>query len=152
MTNQKGINPLIATILLLLVVLAIAGIVWTTIFGQLETTNAQIDEAGGQFAGCAGASIVATLSIYKPQVSETNDTATITVKNDGTVDLNGFNVITYYDDGSTDLNTQSSTNVAALMTVTLNASATGTVDSIEVKPINCPNIGTTVKRSQMTIS
>ena len=152
MFNQKGINPLIATILLLLVVLAIAGIVWTTIFGQLETTNQQIDESGEQFANCAGASLMATLSTYKPQVNETTHTATITIKNNGTSDLNGFNVITYYDDGSTDLNEQASTNVAALMAVTLDASATGTIDSIEVKAISCPNIGTTVQRNDMTIS
>ncbi len=149
--QQRGINPLIATILLLLVVLAIGGIVWTTIYGQMENQQQQVEEQGDKFAGCASAGITMALSVQKPIVDSTNLDGNVIIKNNGDIDLNGFMVYTYYVGGTSDVNDNSSANVAAGMTTDLDVTiASGkTIDSIEVTSNDCDSVKTSVKKSQI---
>jgi len=93
MKKQKGVNPLIATILLLLVCMAIAGVIWGWLQGFTQT-----------FAGCSGASFTIDLSDVKPGYNATLTQTRMVLLNKGDRDLNNFNITSFYSDGSSDTN------------------------------------------------
>ena len=143
--NQKGISPLIATILLLLVVMAIAGIVWTTVFGQAQSQQQQIEKQGKTFSGCAGANFKADLSTVKPTYYSDLNQTRVVLLNDGTRDLNSFNVTSFYSDGTSDLNVQSSVNIQQGGSGVVWAPSTSKPSRIEIISNDCPGVKVSIE-------
>ncbi len=104
MKKQKGVNPLIATILLLLVCMAIAGVIWGWLQGFTQTQRTASEEQEKVFAGCAGASFTIDLSDVKPGYNATLTQTRLVLLNKGNRDLNNFDVRSFYSDGSSDTN------------------------------------------------
>ena len=100
--KQKGVNPLIATILLLLVVMAIGGIIWSWLSGYALTQRTATEEQQKKQAACAGASFIIDLTDVKPNFNGTK--TRVVIVNKGDRDLNFFKVYSYYTDGTSDLN------------------------------------------------
>lgn len=105
--GQKGVSPLIATILLVAISLAIAGMLYswmaqyatnqTSKFAAASGTQLQCSQAGGlQVNSCTHSG-----SVYTIQLESTGD-----------MDLNGFNVIGLYSDGNSASAASDSTLIA----------------------------------------
>ncbi len=101
MKKQKGVNPLIAAILLILITMSIGSLFygWMRTFydnqlqkqSQLSDEQLQCSEAGFQINSCSF------------DAGDTN-IATIRLENTGYVDLNSFTVAALYTDGESDVN------------------------------------------------
>lgn len=104
--KQKGVNPLIATILLLLVVMAIGGIIWSWLSGYTQTTITEADKKQKEITGCAGASFVIDLSDVEPiwYGGDDHNQVKMVLLNKGDRDLNNFDIYSYFSDGSSDRN------------------------------------------------
>jgi len=138
--KQKGISPLIATILLLLIVMAIAGIVWTTVFSQAESQQQQIEKQGKTFAGCANASFKVDLSTVKPTYYSSMNVTKVVLLNDGRRDLNSFNVTSFYSDGTSDVNVQSNVDIQQGGSGVVWAPSTSKPSRIEIVSNDCEGI------------
>ncbi|MBS3146482.1 hypothetical protein J4471_02180 [Candidatus Woesearchaeota archaeon] len=106
MINKKGISPLIATILLIALVIAIALIVW---FWYAEFLKQEI-EKGGQKAIAEGeCTLAAEFSVSSaecfvdnsdPDPSKWKYNVLINIRNEGKIDIEDFRVRIYGDTGS----------------------------------------------------
>ena len=109
--KQKGVNPLIATILLLLVCMAIGGIIWSWLQGYTQTQRTATEEQQKKQAGCAGASFTIDLTDVKPTYYSDLNAVRLVILNKSDRNLNQFKVYAYYSDGSSDLNSLTSVNI-----------------------------------------
>jgi len=104
MKKQKGVNPLIATILLLLVCMAIAGVIWGWLQGFTQTQRTASEEQEKLFAGCAGSSFTIDLSDVEPAYGGDANQVKLVLLNKGDRDLNNFDIVSFYSDGTSDKN------------------------------------------------
>ncbi|MCX6802549.1 MAG: hypothetical protein NT067_05575 [Candidatus Diapherotrites archaeon] len=107
MKNQKGVSPLIATVLLLLVCMAVGVIIWqwvTSFQGNVQTESTKTQQ---KMTGCADVSLTADLTDIKPTWYSALKATKVLVKNGSGRDLNTFKVYSYYSDGNSDVNSVS---------------------------------------------
>jgi len=102
--NEKGVNPVIAAILLVVITMVIGGLFagWSQTYYQDQITRQ--DELSTKQIRCAEASFQINSCSF--DAGDTN-IATIQLENTGFVDLNEFTVVVEYSDGSSDVNINS---------------------------------------------
>lgn len=153
--KQKGVNPLIATILLLLVCMAIGGIIWSWLQGYTQTQRTATEEQQKKQAGCAGAAFIIDLTDVKPTYYSDLNQVRVVILNKGDRDLNFFKVYSYYTDGTSDINTTVDLNVeegGSQMIWTQGGAATGQTKPtrVVIESVDC--IGLAVEVSKESIS
>ncbi len=104
MKKQKGVSPLIATVLLLLVCMAVGVIIWQWITGFAGTSTSEASKTGQQLTGCSGVVLTVDLTDIKPTWYSAQQAVRLVLKNGSTRDLNTFKIYSYYSDGNSDLN------------------------------------------------
>ena len=148
--NQKGVNPLIATILLLLVVMAIGGIIWQFLYANVEQQEAAATEAGARFGECAKASFKADLLDVKPTYYSSTSLVRVVLLNNGRRDLNEFNVTSFYSDGTSDLNVHSNVDLEEGGSAAVWATASSKPERVEIESTECAGVKTTVNYQELS--
>jgi len=94
--NKKGVSPLIATVLLLLVAMGIGALVWGFMqeFVQEQTSTAATTST--ELAECSKASFKITSCAYTDDANH----VLIKLENTGSIDINDFWVNVQYSDGT----------------------------------------------------
>ena len=85
MKNKKGISPIVATILILLVVIVAVGLMWRPIRDMLVSTGEQVE------TNCILSDVEIT-SVECETVDETS-TLTVTIKNAGSQEIKGIQAV-----------------------------------------------------------
>ncbi|MCX8189732.1 MAG: hypothetical protein N3F05_00690 [Candidatus Diapherotrites archaeon] len=140
--SQKGISPIIATVLLVLVSVILAA----TYFGWLHSFVGESitkgEEIGRKRINCSNAGITIISCTYDKGRSEL---VSVKIENTGSVDLNGFKVIAKYADNSSDSNKNSNLyiDVGATGIAYLTANHEKTVSEIKIIPLQCDTISDT---------
>ncbi|MFH1235047.1 MAG: hypothetical protein V1493_05555 [Candidatus Diapherotrites archaeon] len=104
MKNQKGVSPLIATVLLLLVCMAVGVIIWQWVTGFQSNVQTESDKTATKMTGCSGATLTVDLTNIKPTWYSAQYATRFVLKNGSTIDLNAFKITAIYSDGNSDLN------------------------------------------------
>ncbi len=91
--NSKGVSPLIATVLLLLVAVGVGAIIWTWVTGFAGKTTSE--------AGQVTESMAAKGSFEITSCTYSGGTLTVKLENTGQIDLNQFRFFAINSDGST---------------------------------------------------
>jgi len=151
MKKQKGVNPLIATILLLLVCMAIAGVIWGWLQGFTQTQRTASEEQEKVFAGCAGSSFVIDLSDVKPGYNSTLTQTRLVLLNKGDRDLNNFDLVNFYSDGTSDKNANVDLDLQKGGSVVAWTSSEGTSkpDRIVVESVDCVGVKAEIVNSDI---
>jgi len=152
MKKQKGVNPLIATILLLLVCMAIAGVIWGWLQGFTQTQRTASEEQEKVFAGCAGASFTIDLSDVKPGYGGDGNQVRLVLLNKGDRDLNNFDIASFYSDGSSDKNANADLDLqqgASVVAWTYTKSPATVPTRIVVESVDCTGIKAEIIASQI---
>jgi flagellin-like protein len=141
-TGERGINPLIATILLLLVALAISSLLygWLVTFTQTKTTQAS-EQAEETFT-CGDASFRILSCSYDTNVLNRGKIE-VKMENKGTIDLNDWTIFAEYTDGNVDRNLSKDSNLYAggkLTVVYTDLTPNKTVKSVKMVPENCSEV------------
>ncbi len=101
---RRGVSPLIATILLLLLAMVGAALMWENVASIWSVSEAPLQEGSEEMINCSLASLVVYKDeehcTYYPSTGQTK----IIIENSGETDLNTFNIISSWKDGSSDLN------------------------------------------------
>jgi hypothetical protein len=151
MKNQKGVSPLIATVLLLLVCMAVGVIIWQWITGFAGTSTTEATKTGNMLTGCTGASLTVDLTDVKPTWYSTSRLTKFVLRVGSARDLNNFRIITTYVDGSSDLNAQSldiNAGRQKLVSITAPAGSTTKPNRIKIESVEC-GISTDIIMSQI---
>jgi len=150
--DQKGVNPLIATILLLLVVMAIGGIIWQFLYANVEQQEAAATEAGARFAECGKASFKADLLDVAPTYYDDMNVVRIVLLNNGRRDLNEFRVTAFCSDGSSDQNMHSDVDLeeggSAVVWATAEQNC-GKPERVDIEATECAGVKTTVNYQEI---
>lgn len=119
--NSKGVSPLIATVLLLLVVVGVGAIVWTWVTGFAGETTSE--------AGQVTESMAAKGSFEITDCTYSGGTLTVKLENTGQIDLNQFRFFAINSDGTTaKTQDENSLDIAA------GATAKVTITGLSAKP------------------
>lgn len=139
---QRGVSPVIATILLLLITVSIAIMyyTWVTSFTSEQISDAE--SIGSGKIKCSDAGITITRCTYDKGGTEL---VSVTIENTGAIDLNGFRVIAMYTDETSDYNDNKSLylDVGASGMAYMTANANKTVSRVKVIPLQCRTISDT---------
>ena len=107
--RQKGVNPLVATALLMVLVMAMGGILW----GWTQNFWHEKEQSSDYYSGESVDCVEAGFRVLKDKghcffygAGSTTDTnqVKVVVENTGEIDLNTFNITSNWADGSSDLN------------------------------------------------
>lgn len=153
MKNQKGVSPLIATVLLLLVCMAVGVIIWQWVMSMQSSVQTESEQERQRMTRCSGVSLGIDLTDTKPVWNSTTKNTTVVVQNKGSRDLNGFKLIAYYSGGNSDTNTYADTTIAAgaqtVLTVGGTANGASKPLRVRVESTQC-NISTEVNQTDIT--
>lgn len=147
MKTNKGISPLIATVIVVSITIAMAALVSTFLTGTMKKQTAQAGRGGEQVMECP--SLMANLDISTDEgdinLDESADELTLVISNNAGSDVRGLKIRTY--NGSLielDKNPEPSTlNASTVKRVTANTTLAN-VNKIEVISTNCPGYKNTI--------
>lgn len=141
----KGVNPLIATILLLLISLAIAGLLYSWLSGYtVEKTNQATQESEKQFT-CSNAGFRILKCDY---TKGSPGQVLIKLESTGDIDLNSFTIFVEYNDNNIGRFTEKDKNLYArgrLAWTTTGLDSNAVISSVKIVPGTCPEVSQTTK-------
>lgn len=132
--DAKGVSPLIAAVLLLLVVVGIGALVWVWTTGFVGQATSEAGQVTEQM--CAKGRFEITSCSYASQ------TVTLWLKNTGQVDLNSFRVVVKDSAGNvtvSDNNNVDLEDMGGMGSITV-GSITNSPSKVEVYSNDCPNL------------
>jgi len=134
--GSRGVSPLIATVLLLLMAVGVGAIIWTWLTGFAGKTTSEAGQVTEKM--CADGSFQIKSCTYS------GGTLTIKLENTGQIDLNTFKVFVINSDGSTAKTETKTLNLAAgapgKTTVTGLSAAPA---QVKITSSDCPNLTVT---------
>ncbi len=135
MVNEKGVSPLIATILLLLVAMGIGALVWG--FMQEYTTEQTSTAAttSQELADCSKASF----KILSCSYESANSIVRVKLENTGSIDINDFWVNVQYSDGSASQIKDGNDLLAGAFGV-IAGTATAAPSTVKVQSYSCSGV------------
>jgi len=133
--NKKGVSPLIATVLLLLVAMGIGALVWGFMqeFVQEQTSTAATTST--ELADCSKASFKITSCTYT-----VGGSAILKLENTGSIDINDFWVNLQYTDNNTATQIKDTNDLLAGSFAIVGASSTSTIDTAKVQSVSCTGV------------
>jgi len=139
---QKGVSPVLATVLLLLIAVSVAVMYFTWIVSFTGEHISEAESVGSKQIKCSNAGITITNCSYDKGATEL---VSVTIENTGSIDLNGFKVIVMYTDESSDSNKNNNLylDVGASGVAYITANASKTVSRVKVIPLECDIISDT---------
>jgi len=146
---RKGISPLIATVLLIAMTLAVATIIGSWFTGITKTQTEMLEENTKKQINCTGA----LLSISDVICSSTNQQLTIAISNLGDTALYGFSTLvkinnTYYENSTGGPTSTSALDPGEQTILVYPCSNTtycvnnAVIESLRISPTNCPSAWT----------
>ena len=132
--DAKGVSPLIAAVLLLLVAVGIGAIVWVWTTGFVGQATSEAGQVTEQM--CAKGRFEVTSCSYSSQ------TVTLWLKNTGEVDLNSFRVVVKDSAGNVTVSDNNSVNLeerGGMGSITV-SNITNSPSKVEVYSNDCPNL------------
>lgn len=140
--KQKGISPVIATVLLVLVTVILAAMYFGWLHSFAGESISEGEEIGRKRINCSNAGITILSCNYDKGGTEI---VSVTIENTGSVDLNGFKVIAKYTDNTSDSNNNSNLylDVGSTGIAHLTANNEKTVSEVRVIPLQCDIISDT---------
>jgi flagellin-like protein len=130
--NSKGISPVIATVLLILVAVAVVAVVatWSTSMVGEQTGKAETITKGGP----------GEARFHVESCSISGDTVTIKLVNDGTKDLNNFTVFCLNSSGNTVATRTLSASMIPQQPYSGTVTCTSATTRVRVKSQEYPNL------------
>ena len=140
--NSKGVDPLISTILLLLIALAISGLLYSWLAGYTsEKTTQASEKSDAQFTCSKG-----NFKIKSCDYSPSDGTIAYTLENTGDIDLNGWTFFVEFTNGTIDRVTSTDQNLRKRGFLYQNKSgftASKVIKNAKFVPTNCPEVAQT---------
>ncbi len=133
--NSRGVTPLVATVLLVVVVVAIAALIYTWTIGFTGGTLGTAETTGRGMPG------EARFVVESCTINSSASTITLVLRNMGTIDLTGFKVYAVSSTGATtDTNTYSGTSIAAGSSGVITMDYTTAPARVRVQSTQFPNL------------
>ncbi|MEM4663227.1 MAG: hypothetical protein QXM75_04355 [Candidatus Diapherotrites archaeon] len=139
---QKGISPIITTVMLVLISVVIAVMYFSWLHSFVGESIIKSEELGRKRINCSHAGVTIISCAYDKGGSEL---VSVVIENSGSVDLNGFKVIAIYSDESSDSNINSNLyiDVGSRGTAHIYANPEKTVSKIRIIPLECEIVSDT---------
>ena len=137
--NNRGVNPLIATILLLLIALAISGLLYSWLAGYTAEKTTQASEKSEAQFTCSKGNFKVNSCDYMPS----DGNIKFTLENVGDIDLNGWTIFVEYTNGTIDRVLSTDRNLLKRGYLYQNKSGFTTskaIKTIKFVPTNCPEV------------
>jgi len=150
MVNEKGVSPLIATILLLLVAMGIGALVWgfmqeytTEQTSTAATTSQELADCSTSTAATTSQELAdcskASFKILSCSYESANSIVRVKLENTGSIDINDFWVNVQYSDGSASQIKDGNDLLAGAFGV-IAGTATAAPSTVKVQSYSCSGV------------
>ena len=138
--SEKGVNPLIATILLLLISLSIAGMLYSWLASYTTEKTSQATQSSEEQFTCSNAGFRIISCDYS---TGSPGTAQVKIESTGDIDLNSFTLFFEYTDGNIGRFIEKDKNLYArgrLTWTTSGLASNAVVRTAKIIPGNCTEV------------